>query len=45
MLIAKAELAALTKQMGHKNWRHIQTVYGQWINNESPDYIMEIAKK
>lgn len=44
MLKAKAELTWLAKQMGHKNWGHIQTVYGQWIEGESPDYIHEIAQ-
>lgn len=44
MLIAKAEMTWLAKQMGHKNWGYIQTVYGKWIEDESPDYINEIAK-
>jgi len=45
MLIEKAELTWLAKQMGHKNWGFIQTVYGKWIDDESPDYINEIAKR
>jgi len=45
MLTAKAELTWLAKQMGHKNWGHIQTVYGRWIEDESPDYIKELAKQ
>jgi len=45
MLILKAELTWLAKQMGHKNWGHIQTVYGKWIEDESPNYIKELAQK
>ncbi len=44
MLIAKAPLTLLAKQMGHKNWGHIETIYGKWIEDESPDYLQEIAK-
>jgi integrase len=45
MLKVKADLTWLALQMGHKNWGNIQTVYGKWIENESPDYIKELAEQ
>ena len=40
-----AKPAWLAKQMGHKNWGLIQTIYAKWIDEQEPNYIDDIAKK
>jgi integrase len=45
MLMADANHVWLSKQMGHKDWGLIQKIYGKWIDDETPYYIDEIAKK
>ena len=45
MLMVDAKPAWLAKQMGHKNWGLIQTIYAKWIDEQEPNYIDDIAKK
>ncbi|KZX00108.1 hypothetical protein JL49_13535 [Pseudoalteromonas luteoviolacea] len=45
MLMAKAEPAWLSNQLGHKDWGMIRTIYARWIVNERPDHRNEIAAR
>ncbi|MCF6442067.1 site-specific integrase [Pseudoalteromonas luteoviolacea] len=45
MLMAKAEPAWLAKQLGHKDWGMIRTVYARWIVDERPEHRDEIAAR
>lgn len=45
MLMIGAHPAYLAKQMGHKDWGMIRTVYAKWITDEHPSYRDELAKK
>ena len=45
LLMAGAHPAYLAKQLGHKDWGMICTIYAQWISNDNPDYRKELAEK
>ncbi|MBL0675356.1 hypothetical protein [Aeromonas dhakensis] len=45
LLIAGAHPAYLAKQLGHKDWGMIRTIYAQWVSNDNPDYRNELAEK
>ncbi|MCL1058661.1 site-specific integrase [Shewanella gelidimarina] len=45
LLMAGAEPLWLAKQMGHSDWGMIRKIYGQWVSNEKPDYVKEMAIK
>lgn len=45
MLMIGAHPAYLAKQMGHKDWGMIRTVYAKWIADENPGYRDELARK
>ncbi|MBM0511467.1 tyrosine-type recombinase/integrase [Aeromonas hydrophila] len=45
LLMAGAHPAYLAKQLGHKDWGMIRTIYAQWISNDNPDYRNELAEK
>ena len=45
MLTADAHPAWLAQQMGHKDWGMIRTIYAQWIPQNNPDHIKDIARK
>ncbi|WP_448210956.1 site-specific integrase [Colwellia sp. MEBiC06753] len=44
MLMIGANHAWLAKQMGHSNWGLIQKIYAKWIENENPNYILQLTK-
>jgi integrase len=43
--MAGAHPAYLAKQLGHKDWGMIRTIYAQWVSNDNPDYRNELAEK
>ena len=45
MLMARAEPAWLAKQLGHKDWGMIRTIYARWIEDERPDHRNEVAAR
>lgn len=45
MLMIGAHPAYIAKQMGHKDWGMIRTIYAKWIDNENPNYRYELAEK
>ncbi|MFM5151270.1 tyrosine-type recombinase/integrase [Aeromonas hydrophila] len=45
LLMAGAHPAYLAKQLGHKDWGMIRTIYAQWVSNDNPDYRNELAEK
>ncbi|HHQ4902480.1 TPA: tyrosine-type recombinase/integrase [Aeromonas veronii] len=45
LLMAGAHPAYLAKQLGHKDWGMIRTIYAQWVSNDNPNYRNELAEK
>ncbi|MBU3823868.1 MAG: hypothetical protein H9917_03455 [Candidatus Oceanisphaera merdipullorum] len=45
MLMIGAHPAYLAKQMGHKDWGMIRTIYAKWVDNENPNYRDELINK
>ncbi|MGL5089762.1 MAG: tyrosine-type recombinase/integrase [Aeromonas sobria] len=45
LLMAGAHPAYLAKQLGHKDWGMIRTIYAQWVSNDNPNYRDELAEK
>ncbi|WP_429056924.1 tyrosine-type recombinase/integrase [Aeromonas jandaei] len=45
LLMAGAHPAYLAKQLGHKDWGMIRTIYAQWVSKDSPNYRNELAEK
>ncbi len=45
LLRVKADVRWLATQMGHADWGYLQTIYGKWIKNETPDYVKGLAKQ
>lgn len=45
MLMIGAHPAYIAKQMGHKDWGMIRTIYAKWVDNENPNYRNELAEK
>ena len=43
LLMAGAHPAYLAKQLEHKDWGMIRTIYAQWVSNDNPDYRNELA--
>jgi len=45
LLRVNADIRWLATQMGHADWGYLQTIYGKWIENETPDYVKGLAKQ
>ena len=45
MLMIGAHPAYIAKQMGHKDWGMIRTIYAKWIDSENPNYREELVNK
>ncbi|MFQ2124001.1 tyrosine-type recombinase/integrase [Aeromonas jandaei] len=45
LLMAGAHPAYLAKQLGHKDWGMIRTIYAQWVSKDNPNYRNELAEK
>lgn len=45
LLMAGAHPAYLAKQLGHKGWGMIRTIYAQWVSKDNPNYRNELAEK
>ena len=45
MLMIGAHPAYIAKQMGHKDWGMIRTIYAKWVDNENPNYRDELINK
>jgi integrase len=43
LLRVNADVRWLASQMGHADWGYLQTIYGKWIKNETPDYVKGLA--
>lgn len=43
LLRVNADVRWLATEMGHADWGYLQTIYGRWIANETPDYVKGIA--
>lgn len=45
LLMAGAHPAYLAKQLGHKDWGMIRTIYAQWVSKDNPNYRNELAEQ